>query len=231
MLATKPNLLGLTSPADQSFPSSGDSVNLNAHSWGPGTSDVILYRITSLSGMGSALILLMNAAKRSGLIATSNLTQILAPFAEILALGFITGLFLAVGRRAGVFGLIAFLLNFAALASLEGVEVVINLVFSKLPMPTIIELQAGPLGLVLVATSVLFLFGTLAFVISLVIGKNVPRLPLALYFLSAVPIALRAFVPELALDLGLVGLATALVWLAIWLWRHVEGPNTSASEA
>ena len=45
-----------------------------------------------------------------------------------------------------------------------------------------------------------------------------PRLPLALYFIGAAPIALRAFVPELALDLGLVILAAAIAWLAGWLW-------------
>ncbi len=171
----------------------------------------------------------MNAAKRSGLIATSDLTQIFAPLAEIFALGLVVGLFLAVGRGNGLFGTVAFVFNFVALASLEGVEVVINLVFSKLPPTTIIELQSGPLGLVLVASSLLFLFGTVAFVTSLAIGKNVPRVPLALYLVSAMPIAFRAFVPELALNLGLATLAGALVWLSAWLWSSAEtfGPSTS----
>ncbi|MER9132750.1 hypothetical protein [Mesorhizobium sp. M0768] len=179
---------------------------------------VTLYRLASVAGMGSALILLVNAAKRSSLIPTTDLTQLLAPLAEILALGLVVGLFLAFGRRAGLFGTIAFVINFIALASLEGVEVVINLVFSKLPLTTIIDLRAGPLGLVLVVSSFLFLFGTLAFVVSLAVGRTVPRIPLALYFIGAVPIALRAFVPEWALDLGLVVLAAAIAWLAGWLW-------------
>ncbi|WP_208646346.1 hypothetical protein [Mesorhizobium waimense] len=179
---------------------------------------VTLYRLAAAAGVGSALILLVNAAKRSSLIPTTDLTQLLAPLAEILALGLVTGLFLAFGRRAGLFGTIAFVINFVALASLEGVEVVINLVFSKLPLTTIIDLRAGPLGLVLVISSLLFLIGTLAFVISLAVGRGVPRIPLALYFIGAVPIALRAFVPEWALDLGLVVLAIAIAWLAGWLW-------------
>lgn len=182
----------------------------------------VLYRLASIAGLGSALILLVNAAKRSSLIPTSDLTQILAPLAEILALGFIVGLFLAFGRRAGLFGTIAFVINFIALASLEGVEVVINLVFSELPLTTITDLRAGPLGLVLVASSLLFLLGTLAFAISLAFGKGVPRIPLALYFMGAVPIALRAFVPEWALDLGLVILAAAIAWLAGWLWLRAS---------
>lgn len=186
---------------------------------------VLLYRLASVAGVGSALILLVNAAKRSSLIPASDLTQILAPLAEILALGFVVGLFLAFGRRAGLFGMIAFVINFIALASLEGVEVVINLVFSQLPLTTITELRAGPLGLVLVASSLLFLLGSLAFVLSLAIGRDVPRVPLALYFIGAVPIAFRAFVPELALDLGLVILAAAIAWLAVWLWLRASTVN------
>ncbi|CAN7236994.1 hypothetical protein [Mesorhizobium sp. LjRoot246] len=186
---------------------------------------VTLYRLAAIAGVGSALVLLVNAAKRSSLIATTDLTQLLAPVAEILALGLVVGLFLGFGRRAGLFGTIAFVINFVALASLVGVEVVINLVFSKLPLTTIIDLRAGPLGLALVLSSVLFLLGTLAFVISLVVARGVPRIPLALYFIGAVPIALRAFVPELALDLGLVTLAAAIAWLAGWLW--MRAPTTS----
>ncbi|UVK39674.1 hypothetical protein LHFGNBLO_001070 [Mesorhizobium sp. AR10] len=187
---------------------------------------VTLYRLASVAGVGSALILLVNAAKRSALIATTDLTQLLAPVAEILALGLVVGLFLAFGRRAGLLGTIAFAVNFFALAGLVGVEVVINLVFSKLPLTTIIDLRAGPLGLALVVSSVLFLLGTLAFVISLVVARGVPRIPLALYFMGAVPIALRAFVPEWALDLGLVILAAAIAWLAGWLWIRASAPTS-----
>ncbi|MDB5660759.1 MAG: hypothetical protein JWS10_3374 [Cypionkella sp.] len=180
--------------------------------------DMTLFRLAASAGFGGAAVLLVNAAKRSGLIATNDLTQLLAPVAEIMALGLVTGLFLAFGRRTGLFGVIAFLLHFVSLASLEGVEVVINLVFSKLPMETIAELRAGPLGLILTISSLLFLFSTIAFAIALAIGKQVPRLPLMLYAMGAVPIALRAFVPEFALDLGLVVLATGVAWLAGWLW-------------
>ena len=139
-----------------------------------------------------------------------------------MALGFIVGLFFGFGRRAGLLGIIAFVINFIALASLVGVEVVINLVFSQLPLDTITDLRAGPLGLVLVTSSLLFLIGSLAFVVSLAVGKEVPRIPLALYFIGAVPIALRVFVPELALDLGLVILAAAIAWLATWLWHRAS---------
>jgi hypothetical protein len=201
---------------------------------GPAQADVAnasLYRLASAAGVGSALILLVNAAKRSALIPTTDLTQLLAPLAEVMALGLITGLFLAFGRRAGRFGTFAFIVNFIALACLVGVEVVINLVFSKLPVATIAELRAGPLGIFLTASSMLFLIGTLAFVISLAVGRDVPRLPLALYFIGVVPIALRAFVPELALDLGLVILAAAIAWLAGWLWVRASVTRAFSPES
>jgi hypothetical protein len=196
-------------------------IALNSRDISPGyTAAGRLYRVAAGAGMASAAVLLVNAAKRSGLIATSDLTQLLAPVAEIMALGLVTGLFLAFGRRAGLFGLVAFIAHFAALASLEGVEVVINLVFSRLPMETIPDLLAGPLGFVLTATSLLFLVSALAFAGSLFPSREVPRLALALYALGVLPIALRSFVPELALDAGLVVLAAAIVWLSRVLWVH-----------
>lgn len=183
-------------------------------------STATLYRVASVAGAGSALILLVNAAKRASLIPATNLTQLLAPLAEVLALGFVVGLFMAFGRRAGLFGVVAFIINFIALACLEGVEVVINLIFAKLPMETIVELLAGPLGLMLTATSLLFLFGSIVFVTSMLRANGVPRLALALYALASVPIAFRAFVPELALDLGLAALAIAIGWLSASLWIY-----------
>ena len=183
-------------------------------------SNVVLYRIASVAGTGSALILLVNAAKRAALIPATNVTQLLAPFAEVLALGFVIGLFMAFGRRAGVFGVVAFVMNFIALACLEGVEVVINLIFAKLPKETIGELLAGPLGAMLTATSLLFLFGSIAFAVSMLRANGVPRLALALYALASVPIAFRAFVPELVLDLGLAALAIAISWLSASLWIY-----------
>ncbi|SFU23403.1 hypothetical protein [Mesorhizobium sp. YR577] len=200
-------------------------------------SNVTLYRLAATAGMGSALILLVNAAKRGSLIPASDLTQLLAPFAEVLALGFVIGLFMAFGRRAGLFGLVAFAMNFIALASLEGVEVVINLIFAKLPLETIVELRAGPLGLMLTVASILFLVGSLAFVASMFAGKGVPRIPLILYAVGVVPIAFRAFVPELALDLGLVSLAVAIGWLAVFMWisahtiGHAVTDSTSGARA
>ena len=175
------------------------------------------YRIAGTAGTASALVLFVNAAKRADVIPTSTFTQLVAPLAQILALAFISALYVRFGRRAGTFGLVAYLLNAVALASLVGVEFVINLVFNDLPKSTVDDLRAGALGIALTAASVLFLIGTLTFVAAMIQSREIPTAPLAMYAVGAVPVSLRAFVPEVALDLGLVTLAGGICWLAIWL--------------
>jgi hypothetical protein len=175
------------------------------------------YRIAGTAGFGSALVLFVNAAKRADVIPTSTFTQLVAPLAQILALAFISALYVRFGRRAGTFGLVAYLVNAVALASLIGVEFVINLVFNDLPKSTVDDLRAGALGIALTAASVLFLIGTLTFVAAMIQSREIPTAPLAMYAIGAVPVSLRAFVPEVALDLGLVTLAGGIGWLAIWL--------------
>ena len=177
-----------------------------------------LYRVAAAAGGGSAVVLLINAAKRAEVIPTSAFTQLIAPLAEILALALVTALYLAFGRRTGTFGLVAFLLNAFALSALVGVEFVINLVFSDLPDNTVEALLNGSLGIALTSASILFLLGTLAFVTALLRTRELPTAPLVLYAVGAVPISLRAFVPEAVLDLGLVILAVGIAWLAIWLF-------------
>jgi len=159
---------------------------------------------------------------------TSAATQLIEPFAEILAMALVVGLFVAARRRAGPIGVVSFVINFLALGLLVGVEVVINLVFAAVDAQTIAELRDGPLGFLLAATSVLFLVGTLSFVGALLLAGGTPKLPLILYGAGSVPVALRAVVPELALDAGLIVLALGIAALSVWLWRHpgVSQPGT-----
>ena len=181
-----------------------------------------LYRIAAAVGCGSAVVLLINAAKRTEVIPTSAFTQLIAPVAEILALALVTGLYFAFSRRTGIFGLVAFLLNAFALSALVGVEFVINLVFRELPADTIAALRAGSLGIALTAASILFLLGTLAFVATMLRTREVPAAALLLYAVGAVPISLRAFVPEAVLDIGLAVLAVGVAWLGIWLFGRSD---------
>jgi len=181
-------------------------------------------RIAAAAGVASGAILILNAAKRADLVPTSSLTQLLAPLAEIFAVLFVTALYLRHGRRAGLLGLLGFLLNFLGLAALVGVEFVINLVFAALPTATVTDLRAGPLGVALTVSSLVFLVGTLTYCAALATQRAVPRVALACYAVGAIPVALRAAVPEGVLDAALVVMAAGVVWLGIWLWRDSRAP-------
>ena len=192
-------------------------------------SPAALYKAAAAAGGGSAVILLINTAKRAEIIPTTAFTQLVAPLAQILALALITGLYLAFGRRAGRFGLVAYLFNAFALVTLVGVEFVINLVFAELPTSTVDALRDGPLGIALTVASISFLTGTIAFAFAMVRTREVPTTPLAIYAIGAVPVSFRAFVPEVALDLGLLALAVGAGWLSAWFYQRASAVTTPAN--
>ena len=110
-------------------------------------------------------------------------------------------------------------------------EFVINLVFADLPDHTIDALRDGTLGVALTVASIAFLLGTLAYVAAMLRSRQVPTAPLVLYAVGAVPVSLRAFVPEAALDLGLVTMAVGIGWIAIWLFNRSNRITTWADHA
>lgn len=179
---------------------------------------VLAPRVAAAAGIGSAVILAVNAAKRATLLPTTDLTQLVAPLAEVLAILLMIGIFAASHTR-NRWMTAALAVNVAALAALVGVEFVINLVFAQLAGPEIAALRAGPLGVALTVASLSFLVGSLLFVGVLLRNRELPPAALVLYGVAAVPVALRALVPEWVLDVGLAGLAVAVGWLAVWLWR------------
>ena len=52
-----------------------------------------------------------------------------------------------------------------------------------------------------------------------------------LYAVGAVPVSLRAFVPEAALDLGLVTMAVGIGWIASWLFNRSSRITPWADDA
>lgn len=183
-------------------------------------------RLAALAGWLSAAIILVNTAKRAEILPTTPVTQLLAPLAQIFAIGFMLGLYIACrGKRSGLLtaGLIA---SLASVAALVGVEFVINLVFAYLEPAQVDALRAGPLGTALTIASILFILAAVVYAAGLW-RSGAPRVPLALYAASTFPIGLRALVPELALQLALVVLAAAVVWLSAVLWQRAAAPATA----
>ncbi|THV23472.1 hypothetical protein [Glycomyces paridis] len=174
-------------------------------------------RLAAAAGWLAAAVILVNTLKRAEVLPTAAVTQLLAPLAQVFAIGLVIGLYAA--SRHGKLLTAAFSANLTAVAALVGVEFTINLVFAYLEPAQVDDLRAGPLGTALTAASILFVLATLAFVAALW-NRGLPRVPLALYAVAVWPIGLRAFVPEIALQLALAVLAAAVAWLALALWRR-----------
>ena len=167
----------------------------------------------------SAIVLVVNALKRAGIIALSPVTQLAAPLAQLLAIGLIVGIFAATPAVRGRLGSIGAVLCAASLVLLVGVESVINLVFPYIPPETISQLRSGPLGIALTVASISFLLGTLVFFTALWRVAGSPKFAILLAVASSVPIALRTTFPEVVLQSGLGGLAGAVTMLVFWLIR------------
>jgi hypothetical protein len=188
----------------------------------------VLIKIFAVAGFLSAAILLVNAAKRAGVIPTSPFTQLAAPIAQLAAIGLVVGIYMLVSHQAGALGTTGAVISVMALAGLVGVEFVLNLVFPYVDPGVIAALRVGPLGIALTAVSMLFLLGTVVFMLALWRSSNVPRGVVVLYTASVIPIAFRTVFPETVLQLGLVGLAVAIIGLAIWMLRNIPEKSLHA---
>jgi hypothetical protein len=186
----------------------------------PTTSPTTLYRLSAVAGFLCALILLVNAGRRGGLIANSDLTHVIAPLAEIFGLAAISGLYFRQRGRGGGLGLVGYGINFVGMAGLVGAEFILNLIFPALPAAQVTALLAGPTGAVLKASSVLFLIGAILFGAALWRVAVLPRPAVLLYALGSVPIGLRGVLPAITLPLGLAAVSAALVWLSVELLKE-----------
>jgi hypothetical protein len=175
-----------------------------------------------IAGFISAIVLVVNAAKRAEILALSPATQLAAPLAQLMAIGLIVGIYVATPAIRGRLGSIGVVLYVASLVALVGVEFVINLVFPYVAPEIIGELRAGPLGIAFTVASVSFLLGTIIFYSALWRVAGSPKVAIIVSVLSSVPIALRTAFPEVVLQIGLVGLAVGVSMLAVWLLRSAR---------
>ena len=182
-------------------------------------------RLAAVAGLASGVVLFVNAAKRAGLIPISPATQLVAPLAQALAIILVVGLAAVAMRQSSKYSSVALALNVLGLAAVTGVEWVINLVFVGLDPAQIAVLRGGPLGTAFLATSVIFLLGSILYCSALLRDGKAPRIPVIAYAIATVPIALRVFVPELVLDLSLALLGASVTWLALWMLGSHPAPE------
>lgn len=187
-----------------------------------------LSRVTGAAGFVCAVLLVVNVARRGGLLPETSLTHAIAPFAPLTGLLAITGVYLLLRRTAGTFGLVAYLANAAGLAGAFAIEYTLHFVFPYLQPGAVTVLLAGGTGRAFLVTSVVLIGGVIAFGVAALRTRAVPAAAVALYVAGMVPGSLRSALPLPVYLGGLVLAAAGIGWMAFTLWSR---ESASAREA
>lgn len=180
------------------------------------------YRATAVAGFACALLLVVNVARRGGLLPETALTHALAPLASLAGLFAITGLYLALRRTAGTLGLVGYLLNAAGLAGAFAIEYTLHFVFPYLGMGAVDGLLKGGTGRAFLVTSVVLFAGVVTFGAAMLRTRAVPAAAVVLYVAGLVPGSLRSFFPLPVYLAGLVVAAAGLAWMMTRLWNTAD---------
>ncbi|WP_043634589.1 hypothetical protein [Nonomuraea candida] len=183
-----------------------------------------LYRPAALAGFACAALLVINAARRGGLLPETALTHAIAPFGALTGLLALTGLYLLIRGTAGTLGLVGFLLNAAGLAGAFAVEYTLHFVFPYLGGDTVGGLLAGGTGRAFLVTSVVLLAGVLTFGTAAARAGALPVPGVLLYAAGMIPGSLRNLVPLPVYLAGLVVAAAGVAWMSTRLWNAAETP-------
>ncbi|MFE3451811.1 hypothetical protein ACFXJ8_23095 [Nonomuraea sp. NPDC059194] len=183
-----------------------------------------LYRASAVAGLGCAVLLLVNVARRGGLLPETTLTHAIAPLAPLAGLLAVTGLYLLIRHRAGTAGLVGYLLNAAGLAGAFAIEYTLHFVFPYLGQPAIGGLLAGGTGRAFLVTSIILLAGVLTFGFAALRSGALPVVAVALYLVGMIPGALRSAVPLPVYLAGLAVAAIGIAWMSVGLWSAADDP-------
>ncbi|GHE25934.1 hypothetical protein GCM10017673_29360 [Streptosporangium violaceochromogenes] len=180
------------------------------------------YRATAVAGFACALLLVVNVARRGGLLPETALTHAVAPFAPLTGLFAITGLYLALRRTAGTLGLVGYLLNAVGLAGAFAIEYTLHLVFPHLGTGVVDGLLKGGTGRAFLVTSAVLLAGVVTFGAAVLRTRAVPAAAVALYVAGLIPGSLRSLFPIPVYLTGLVVAAAGFAWMTARLWNAAD---------
>src|SRR6187551_1611877 len=126
-------------------------------------SDRFLYRLAAWAGLLGAVLTLLAAARRGGLVPENALTHALAPPATALLLFTLTALYLRQRREAGRLGLAGFVLNHLGLTGLFAIEFLTHAVLQFQDAATREQTLTGPGRPYFLTVAFVFLAGVLLF--------------------------------------------------------------------
>jgi hypothetical protein len=187
-----------------------------------------VYRVTAVAGFVCALLLVVNTARRAGVLPENAVTHALAPFAALTGLLAITGIYLLIRGTAGGLGLAGYVLNSAGLAGAFAIEYILHFVFPYLGGGVVSALLAGSTGRAFLVTSLVLVAGVLTFSTAAVRSGAMPVVAVVMYAVGMLPGSLRNLVPLPVYLGGLVMAAAGVAWMAMRLWSAEGEPVRAA---
>jgi len=181
-----------------------------------------LYRLAAWAGLAGAVLTLLAASRRAGLVPETALTHALAPPASALLLFTLTALYLRQRQESGRLGLAGYVLNHLGLTGLFAIEFLTHAVLQYQDAATREQTLTGPGRPYFLAVALIFLIGVLLFGVASWRAAILPRPPLALYMLGLTAAALRTSVPEPIYLAGLAIGSVAVFWLSLALLPRNE---------
>jgi quinol-cytochrome oxidoreductase complex cytochrome b subunit len=188
-----------------------------------------LYRLAGAAGVLSALVLLVNVARRTGLVPANELTHGIAPLTLVFGLFALTGLYLWLRAESGTTGLVGYALNAVGLAGVLGIEFSINFVFPYLDKTAVTALLDGPTGTAFRVVAVVFLVGVVIFGVAAWRARRLPAAAVALYVVGLAPVSLRGAIPDSVVNVAYVVAAAGTAWLGYALWTAASRRGRTAS--
>jgi hypothetical protein len=182
-------------------------------------SDSPRYRATAVAGLLTGVLLLLNDARRVGLVPETELTTAIAPVPAVLALFAVLGLYLAARDRLGVLGLAGFAGLLAGTAGLLVVEFSTHYVFHGLDPAVVAGLVTPRVRAGFLVIAALFALGTLLFAAAALRSRAYPRWALTLFAVGFLLAATRGLTPDWVVSLGFLLGPIGLLGLAATLYR------------
>lgn len=171
-----------------------------------------LFRLSGWAGILCGLLIIVDTVFIELFLPPDVLTSSFGQLAVTLALLVLTGVYLWQKSVSGILGAIGYAVNFIGLALLAGVDFAGNYILPYLDQSVTQTLFAGPLRLVFLICSLIFVIGVVLFGIATFRAGTFPRLTAVMYILGFTLFGLSPFLPEVIARTAQVIGAVAVIW-------------------
>jgi hypothetical protein len=189
-----------------------------------------LYSLTAWSLMASGTFIIFKKLVVEPFLPLNVATNAFGTFGLLFGLFALTGIALYQREATGMFGLIAYIVQWFGLAAVSGVDYARNYILPFMSKSEIQALLAGQTKLAFLVSALFFLAGVILFSIAMLRARLFPAVPVVMYMIGfsiwSLSFALPAIVALSAQIVGAVGIAWMGFSMAMQVQRRVKSATT-----